>query len=402
MFRPLFLFLFPAFASLVSAAVAAGQAASFETGGIVGYVADSAGGRIAGAQVSVLGVRGRAETGNDGSFRMSGVPTGSQILVARRIGFRPESLFVTVRQGVVADVGIHMRATPQQLTAVIVEGGRARPTGRLRAFEERRARGHGHFFTAADIDRRNPTFVTDLLRTLPGVRVNRQNGQNVVTFRGQRCPPLVWLDGAPATAGYLDPDYFSPGSLAGIEVYLGPSTVPPELMWVRGKGACGVIVLWSRMTEAGARHRERVVTAQDLANLITNLKLYTADQVDSPARPDSANPVAPIYPDSLLRAGLSGRAVVEFVVDTTGVPDMDTFGTVASTHPLFAEAVRRAVAVARFSPAVLGGAQVRQLVHLPITFSIPATGKPDRDGLAAFASSGASRSSSWFRELPRR
>jgi hypothetical protein len=58
---------------------------------------------------------------------------------------------------------------------------------------------------------------------------------------------------------------------------------------------------------------------------------------------------------------------------------MDTFGTVASTHPLFAEAVRRAVVVARFSPAVLAGTRVRQLVHLPITFAMPASGRPGLD-----------------------
>jgi TonB family protein len=133
------------------------------------------------------------------------------------------------------------------------------------------------------------------------------------------------------------------------------------------------------MTEAGARQRNRVVTAQDLANLITNLKLYTADQVDTPAKPDTANPIAPLYPDSLLRAGISGRAVVEFVVDTTGVPDMDTFGSVAATHPLFTESVRRAVTVSRFSPATLAGVRVRQVVHLPITFSTPANGKPGLD-----------------------
>lgn len=353
------------------------QSPPLETGGIVGFVADSAGGRIAGAQVTVAGVRGRAETGTDGNFRMGGVPAGGQTLIARRIGFRPESVAVTVRQGIIAEVDVRMRAMPTQMTAVVVEGGRVRPVGRLRGFNERRAQGLGHFFTAADIDRRNPSVVTDLLRTLPGVLINRQNGQSIVTFRGQRCPPLIWLDGSPATAGYLDPDLFSPSSLAGIEVYPGPATVPAELMWVRGKGSCGVIALWTRVPEAGERRRGRAVTSQELANLIANLKLYTADQVDTPAAADTASPVAPVYPDSLLRTGVTGRAVVEFVVDTAGVPDMETFGAVASTDALFTEAVRRAVNDARFSPAIRAGARVRQLVQLPITFSIPKSVKPE-------------------------
>ena len=363
------------------------QSIPMETGGIVGHVADTANVRIAGAQVSIAGVRGRAETGADGAFRMSGVPTGNQLLIARRIGFRPESVLVTVRQGVIAEVPVRMRATPQPMAPVVVDGGRVRPTGRLRGFNERRARGLGHYFTAADIERRNPAVITDLLRTLPGVRITRQNGQNVVTFRGQRCPPLIWIDGSPATAGYLDPDVFTPGSLAGIEVYMGLATVPAELMWVRGKGSCGVIALWTDVPEPTGRRRGRVVTAQELANLIATLKLYTADQVDSPVAADTAYPIAPIYPDSMLRAGVAGRTVVEFVVDTAGLPDMETFGAVASTDPLFTEAARRAVGAARFVPAMLGGARVRQVVHLPITFSITSPvappgasldGRPDR------------------------
>ena len=346
------------------------QSIPMETGGIVGVVSDSAGGLVAGAQVSIAGVRGRAETGADGAFRMAGVPAGSQLLIARRIGFRPESLAVSVRQGVVAEVAVRLRATPQQMAPVIVEAGRSRPVGRLRRFNERRVQGIGHFFTAADIARRNPQVVTDLLRTLPGVRINPTNGQRVVTFRGQRCPPLVWVDGAPASAGYLDVDNFTPSSLAGIEVYLGPATVPTELQWVLGKSSCGVIALWTQVPEAGPRRRGPVITAQELASLIAGMKLYTADQVDSPAVADTANPVSPVYPDSLFRTGVSGRVVVEFVVDTLGMPNMDTFGVVAATDALFGEAVRRAVADARFSPAVRQGVRVRQLVQLPVTFSI--------------------------------
>jgi TonB family protein len=346
------------------------QSLPTETGGIVGYVADTANARIAGAQVSIAGVRGRAETGPDGAFRMSGVPSGSQMLVARRIGFRPESVIVIVRQGVIAEVPVRMRPTPQHMTTVVVDGGRVRPTGRLRGFNERRLQGLGHYFTAADIERRNPAVITDLLRMLPGVRINRQNGQNVVTFRGQRCPPLIWIDGAPATAGYLDPDVFSPGSLAGIEVYMGTATVPAELMWVRGLGSCGVIALWTAVPEPTGRRRGRVVTAQELANLVATLKLYTADQVDTPVAADTLYPITPLYPDSMLRAGVPGRTIVEFVVDTAGLPDMETFGAIASTDPMFTEAARRAVGVARFIPAVLAGARVRQLVQLPITFAI--------------------------------
>jgi protein TonB len=95
--------------------------------------------------------------------------------------------------------------------------------------------------------------------------------------------------------------------------------------------------------------------------------------VETPATIDTLNPVAPIYPDSMLRASVAGRVLVEFVVDAAGVPEMPTFAVVLSTHAMFTEAVRRAVASARFIPAVRDGKAVRQRVQLPLAFAVPRT-----------------------------
>ena len=229
----------------------------------------------------------------------------------------------------------------------------------------------GKFFTAAEIEARNPRVVTDLLRTIPGTRLIPSAGQNLVTFRDRNCLPLVWIDGTPASTAYLDPDVVEPHSLAGIEVYKGPATVPSVFMGERGKGSCGVIALWTKRVEPKSKTSAKRVTAEELANLVTSLKLHTVDQVDVPAAPDSTRPIAPVYPDALLSAGVPGRVVVEFVVDTTGRADMNTFGTVTTTHPQFTDAVRRAIAAARFTPAMLGGRKVRQLVQLPFSFTVP-------------------------------
>jgi hypothetical protein len=55
---------------------------------------------------------------------------------------------------------------------------------------------------------------------------------------------------------------------------------------------------------------------------------------------------------------------------------MDTFGVVASTHPLLVEAVRRSLAEQRFVPARKSGVAVAQLVQYPVRFE-PPTG-PER------------------------
>ena len=367
--------------ALAAGAQAPAAASGLRSGVVSGVVRDSAGTVVVGAEVGVVGALGRGTTGSDGTFRMAAVPVGRHTVVARRLGFRPDSSVVEVAGGDTAQVTLRMAAVAYRIAPVVVEAGRQRYTGRLAGFYERRERGMGHYFTQEDIDRRNPMRVSDLLRGVPGLRIIPQrNGESVITLRNQRCTPFIWIDGAPATAGFLNPDYFAPNTLAAIEVYAGPASVPPELMGVRGRGSCGVIALYSRMSEPRARRPKRTVTAQELATLVNSLRLYTADQVDVAAVVDAEEPIAPVYPDSLLRAAVAGRVLVEFVVDTTGSVDMETFSAVTSTHPRFTESVRRAVQQASFTPAVREGRRVRQLMHYPFEFVVPPRGEGDRRG----------------------
>jgi TonB family protein len=292
-------------------------------------------------------------------------------LLARRIGFRPETVTVNVAAGTISELRVRLRPNAQWVAPVVIDARTSSYSGLLRGFYERRERSQGVFFTAEDIEERNPRYVSDLLRMIPGTRIMPGSGQSVVTFRDRNCLPLVWIDGTAATTAYLDPDVFDPHTLAGIEVYKGAATVPGALMGTRGKGSCGVIALWTKRVEKRPKATaKKPVTAEDLANLIASLRLHTVDQVDVPAATDSAHPVAPVFPDALLSAGIPGRVVVEFVVDTTGHADMSTFGTVSTTHPLFTEAVRRAVESARFTPAMLGGRRVLQLMQLPFSFTV--------------------------------
>ena len=340
------------------------------TGIIAGVVEDSLSTPVAGAQVAVQGLRGQGITQDDGTFRLASVPPGPQVVVVRRIGFRPESLSVTVAAGTVHDIRIRVRPNAQWVAPVVIDARSAKYTGQLRGFYERRDRGNGVFFTSADIEDRRPRFVTDLLRTVPGTRVSQRGAERVVTFRGRSCPPLVWLDGAAASAAYLDPDLIDPTTLEGIEIYRGPASVPAALMGLDGLGSCGVIALWTQRAELKPKPRGKPVTAEDLANLAASLSIYTADQVDTPVRASSGT-IAVEYPNALLSAAVSGRVVAEFVVDTMGQAEMDTFGAIASTHAQFTAAVRRAVAEERFTPAILGNRKVRQLVQIPFSFVVP-------------------------------
>jgi TonB family protein len=317
---------------------------------------------------AVLLVARRHFTEQDGAFRLTGMPRGGATLTVRRLGYRPVTRELVLPPPAGA-LTITLEQVPQQVAAVVVREKQRGPyTGWMGSFNRRRDMGFGRFITRGDIDDRNAMRTTDLLRAqVPGARFVPTPGGYAIRFRNATCDPLVWIDGTPATAGYLDIDAFPPNTLEGIEVYSGAATAPVELRGPRGEDRCGVIALWSRMPDARPR-RKKAITAEDLARLIESATVYTEEQVDQRVQPDEDYPVTPVYPDSLKRRRVTGEALVEFVVDTTGRPEVETLALVSTTHPAFGRAALNAIMSANFQPALKAGRKVRQLVQLPVRF----------------------------------
>lgn len=81
-------------------------------------------------------------------------------------------------------------------------------------------------------------------------------------------------------------------------------------------------------------------------------------------------PVVVRYPATLRSAGIEGRVVVQFVVDTLGRAELGELRVIESPHALLSAAVREALARFRFSPGEAGGRAVRTRVQLPFTFAL--------------------------------
>lgn len=79
------------------------------------------------------------------------------------------------------------------------------------------------------------------------------------------------------------------------------------------------------------------------------------------------------YPAELQRMNIEGKVVVQFVVDTTGRAEPETFRVLQSNHPQFTDAARLAALGGRYYPAEFGGRKVRQLVQLPLVFMFDRT-----------------------------
>ncbi len=91
-------------------------------------------------------------------------------------------------------------------------------------------------------------------------------------------------------------------------------------------------------------------------------------QVDDPVAP--INIPKPRYPPVLQSAGLSGRVEVNYVVDTLGHAEPNSWRVLKSTRKEFEEPAREAIMKGVFKPARIKGQAVRQLVQQAITFNI--------------------------------
>ena len=366
-----------AFLLAASAAAAPRHASAQElpAGAISISVRDSLGRSIAGAELTVEGTSVRGVTDDRGELRFTAVRGGPATIRVRRLGFQPTTVNVMVDQRVPAASVVTLLAIPQRLAPIIVKGG-SYYTGRMAGFYQRRDLGIGHFVSREKLEHDNPGQLSDVFRRLPGVHITSTRFiRNAVRFRGngQNCWPLVWLDGAPLPTAEFDIDFLTPNSIEGIEVYSGISQIPPQFMGSRGLGSCGVIVVWSREGERREKKRKKAVTATQLAEMVASLKVYTPEQVDVQARADSGSRPQPLYPETLLFTGVPGHVLAEFVVDTLGRVELDTFGVISSTNPGFTQAVQRALPDWAYAPAMLNGKRVRQLVQQPFNFVVDST-----------------------------
>lgn len=245
-------------ALLAPGVLAAQPVASRGNGRVEGVVRDSAGRRLRDAGVMISGEASlRSVTDDSGAFHFAGAPVGRIALVAKRIGFWPETLSVDVLDGRPTHVDFVMRTTALILKTEVVNADSAR-TYKMAAFNKRRSRGIGVFITRDEIEKRQSASVSELLRYVPGVTISQRAAGEPQPVHMQRssnptnqatCTVLLYVDGNPYPNGSVDD--FPPGSLEGIEVYRSASEIPAEFR--TRDSMCGLIALWTRDPEAARR-----------------------------------------------------------------------------------------------------------------------------------------------------
>jgi hypothetical protein len=215
---------------------------------LIGRVVDSSGAGLAGAEITLVkSDKFRIITGDSGVFRIAGLPAGTDVFNVRRIGYESASFTAVLKPGRTHRATMTLTASAQPLPRVDI-ADTATQSHWLDQFERRKSSNRGTFITRDQIVRSGARIGTDVLRTVPGVRIvplRRGVGNQVVMNRGagtRTCTPSMFVHGLPYS-GTLDD--FLADDIEALEVYVGVSEIPPELD-KNGRGICGAIVIWTR------------------------------------------------------------------------------------------------------------------------------------------------------------
>jgi hypothetical protein len=115
-------------------------------------------------------------------------------------------------------------------------------------FNDRKRSSAGFFMDADALSQRQASQFSDVLRSVPGIRVQPAgNGQQVVTSSRDPMNGCVnfWVDGAQwqqQFPGDLD-TFVRPDEVAAVEVY--SSTTVPAQFSTAGGGSCTTVVIWT-------------------------------------------------------------------------------------------------------------------------------------------------------------
>lgn len=267
---------------------------------VSGVVRSAQGDPVGDAEILVQGTALRALSAADGRFAISGLPLGRQVLVFRRIGFRPEALAVDVTIDPRALGPVVLEPGAYQLAEIVVSAKYAKPeryagTTKYDDFYRRRKIGGGIFLDRDLVDQRFVGNTFQMFTGLAGVHVDVQPpgvGSKLWFTRCNESPPAigVWVDGvrmpppwgissgygisrgrqgaAPNAAGAVSDggaptsaendlrsrfveeviNSVSPADIEAIEVYKGPAGLPGDF---NHGDNCGAIVIWTK--EGGVR-----------------------------------------------------------------------------------------------------------------------------------------------------
>ena len=216
------------------------------TARLTGRVLNKGGRPLVGARVQLEGTTRVATSRANGDFFLDSLPSGTQSVTVRLLGYAPVEQAVDLSAREPSSVTVTMDNFVPVLATVRVNAQRERALDDV-GFGRRKRAGMGWFMESDAIKSRNSQNFSDLLRGAPGIRISQSNNRQVI--ESSRDPMggcvNIWIDGTQwqqMEPGDVD-DFVKPHELAAIEVY-SPTTTPAEYQ-PAGRSGCSTVVGWT-------------------------------------------------------------------------------------------------------------------------------------------------------------
>jgi len=212
------------------------------TAGLRGWVVDTAGQPVAGAQLQIVGTAFRANVLPDGSFRLDRLPPGRHILLTRAIGFRPDQRSVLIER-LDDTLRIRLVPVPQQLDEIVVTPEDELYQARMRGFVFRtQTIRRGRLFREEEIQRQGRNGLGNLLAhhfEVSPAAFNAPGGMSNSRVRSD-CAPGLAVNGGEIEIG-VPISRYKAEEIEAIEAYPA-GNLPMEYVgrWTR----CGLVILW--------------------------------------------------------------------------------------------------------------------------------------------------------------
>ncbi len=204
---------------------------------------------IANARVSVSGTGVGALTDTTGRAVLSGLPTGSYMVDVRALGYDNVRAPLEIRPNDTPTFEPPMRRVTA-LSRVDVRAVRAAALGpNMVEFEQRRRSGFGTYRGPDDIERIRPFELSDVIRTMSGVRTIPSRNGTLYYMRkngtGELCQPEVFIDRMRVTSFINEESldaFVQANTLQAVETYSSLAPLPSAFM---SYTECGTIVIWT-------------------------------------------------------------------------------------------------------------------------------------------------------------
>jgi Carboxypeptidase regulatory-like domain len=217
------------------------------TARVTGRVLNTKGQPLNQARVMLQGGGETALTKPDGSFALDSLPSGTQALEIRKLGYSVTEVPIELSSATPAKTTITMSDAVPLLATMRVEAARDKGLADV-GFRDRKQMGMGYFMEGNQINRDALSF-SDVMRVAPGLRISPTGDGRTYTIQDARNATggcvNYYVDNTPwqtMTPGDID-DFVRPSEIVAVEVYHGSET-PPQFTQP-GQSGCATIVVWT-------------------------------------------------------------------------------------------------------------------------------------------------------------